>query len=227
MCLDVLFSRPCVLQAVIIRLLACHCVAGCYSISSEHSLSCVCQMKSGRMVKLLLIIANMSMFSNSTAGRQAGTYWVKKKFIPQQVMHKNEVTLACVQRCQLSRLLCTDCRLRLIGFLFLAFLLHCITAAVHGAWCHVLALWNQHQYGVISHCRNERTRASTSNWFVFGSVKAFKTESTNSFFPFHGPSVFLQHTTVLPMYLQKGAAIKTYLNNFNRFLFQFTFSQCI
>lgn len=69
------------------------------------------------------------MFSNSTAGRQR----LQNKFTSQQVVHNGKVTMACVQKFLLSRLLYMDRGVRLMGSLFFAFLLHCVTAAAHGA----------------------------------------------------------------------------------------------
>lgn len=67
------------------------------------------------------------MFSSSTAGRKRP----RGAFISQQVTHKRKVT--SVQRCLLSRLPYADRGARLMGSFFLAILLHCVTAAAHGA----------------------------------------------------------------------------------------------
>jgi len=57
----------------------------------------------------------------------------QNKFISQQVTHKKKVAVPCVQGFLLSILLCADHGVRLMRHLCLAILLHCVTAAAHGA----------------------------------------------------------------------------------------------
>lgn len=83
----------------------CHFVSG-----SKCSLSCTCLMKSGRTV-IKISMHYCQSNSKSTEGRRQMSEWV-------HVSARNAQKgsgMACAQRCHLSRLSCTDCRLRLMG----------------------------------------------------------------------------------------------------------------
>lgn len=82
--------------------LDCHFVSG-----SECSSSCACLMKSSRIV-IKISMHYCQSNSESTAGRQEMVHvWVWNA--------RKGSGVASAQRCHLSRLLCTDCRLRLMG----------------------------------------------------------------------------------------------------------------
>lgn len=87
--------------------LDCHFVSGC-----ERSPSCVCLMKSGRIV-IEISMHYCQNNSESTAGRQEMS---ERVHISAPNAQKGS-GMACAQRCHLSRLPCTDCRLRLMGLL--------------------------------------------------------------------------------------------------------------
>lgn len=85
--------------------LHCHFVSG-----SECSSSCACLMKSSRIV-IKISMHYCQSNSESTAGGQEMSEWVHVS-----VWNAWKGSgVACAQRCHLSRLLCTDCRLRLMG----------------------------------------------------------------------------------------------------------------
>lgn len=85
--------------------LDCHFVSG-----SERSPSCFCLMKLGRIVmKISMQFCHSN--SESTAGGQEMS---ERVHVSLRNAQKGS-GMACAQRCHLSRLLCTDCRLRLMG----------------------------------------------------------------------------------------------------------------
>lgn len=85
--------------------LDCHFVSG-----SKRSPSCVCLMKSGRIV-----IKIRMQYCKSSSGSTAGGREMSERLRVSAWNARKGSSLACVQRCHLSRLLRSGFRLRLMG----------------------------------------------------------------------------------------------------------------